>query len=268
MSYLELLLLGVVQGIAEFLPISSDGHLALAAFLFDIEGASLTTNVMLHAGTLLATALILRAPLSQAIGSGFAALRTPRLWIESSGGRDAAYVVLVSVPTALIGLGLRDTVEDLTRSPFWVGIGFLMTAAFLASTFFHKGGEREHLAPSTAILLGLAQGLAVLPGISRSGSTIAVLLFLGLERKRAFELSMLMSVPAVFGAILLELPHLLEVPGAILPAVLGAVVAFATGAVALVSLRNIVRSGKFAWFAFWVFPVGLATLALSRTWPS
>lgn len=267
MSNWEAILLGFIQGLAEFLPISSDGHLALAAFLFDVKEAGLTFNVMLHAGTLLATVLLLREPVLKMVKSGLGALRSPELFRTTPGGQDAFFVLIASLPTALIGLGLRDAVEQWTLSPTAVGWGFIGTALVLVATYFAKPGVLEHPSWRLALLVGVAQGMAVLPGVSRSGSTIALLLFLGVQRRRAFELSMLMSVPAVLGAVLLELPHALAALEGMQAALLGAVVAFFTGCVALWFVQKVVLAGKFSWFALWVFPVAFATLAMARVWP-
>lgn len=267
MELWEALLLGVVQGLAEFLPISSDGHLALAAFLFDVKEAGLSFNVMLHAGTFFATALVLRKQLAEAVRQGVAALAKPALFQSTPGGQDALVVIGASIPTAIIGFTLRDAVEEWTLSPAAVGWGFLATALILVATRFARLGAIEHPSFRAALLVGLAQGAAVLPGVSRSGSTIAMLLFLGVKRDRAFELSMLMSLPAVFGAIVLELPHALREGGHFGLAVIGALVAFFTGIVALFLVRRVVSSGKFSWFALWVLPVAVATLAMSRAWP-
>ncbi len=204
---IEAILLGLLQGISEFLPISSSGHLALAGILFHVEDAGLTLNVLLHVGTLAATAFVLRERLSAAFLSGVRALAKPELFRTTPGGQDALFVVLASIPTAIIGLSIRDQVEAWTSSPLIVGLGFLFTSMLLVSTHFARPGLITHPVWQAALLLGLAQGIAVLPGISRSGSTIALALFLGVKRERAFELSMLMSIPAVFGAALIELPE-------------------------------------------------------------
>src|SRR5690606_27713059 len=122
---------------------------------------------------------------------------------SSSGARDALVVVLASMPTAVIGLLLRDRVERWTSSPLVVGLGFAFTGALLISTRWVSPGEREQPSWIGAVAIGVAQGLAVLPGVSRSGSTITLALWLGVRPDRAFELSMLMSLPAVFGAVML-----------------------------------------------------------------
>jgi undecaprenyl-diphosphatase len=130
-----------------------------------------------------------------------------------------------------------------------------------------RRGEEDTTSVVGALALGFAQGLAVLPGLSRSGSTVTVALWLGIKPERAFELSMLMSLPAVLGAVLLELPRALRAPEGIGFAALGALVAFGVGIVALHLLRRVMMKGKFALFALWVLPLGVATLALARAWP-
>jgi undecaprenyl-diphosphatase len=265
--WLEAALLGALQGVAEFLPISSDGHLALASLLFDVHDGGLTLHVVLHAGTLLATVLVLRERLLAAFVEGLRALTSPSRLRTTAGGQDALFVVVASVPTAVIGLLARDAVESLTREPLAVGLGFLGTTAVLLATRFSKEGRVEHPGVGAALLVGVAQGLAVAPGLSRSGITIAALLFLGLARSRAFELSMLMSVPAVTGAVLLEARHALTGltnPGA---ALLGVVVALLVGIGALLALQRVVVGGRFAWFAAWTGPLAVATVAMSIAWP-
>ncbi len=264
---IEAILLGLLQGISEFLPISSSGHLALAGILFHVEDAGLTLNVLLHVGTLAATAFVLRQRLLEAFLSGLKALAKPELFRTTPGGKDALFVVLASIPTAIIGLSIRDQVEAWTSSPLIVGLGFLFTSILLVSTRFARPGLITHPVWQAALLLGLAQGIAVLPGISRSGSTIALALFLGVKRERAFELSMLMSIPAVFGAALIELPKMIGNITQPIPAIVGAVVACVSGIFAMLVLRRMVVGGKFPLFALWVFPLAVATLAMARSWP-
>ena len=263
----EIATLGILQGVAEFLPISSDGHLALAELLFGIEQGGLTLNVMLHAGTLLATVVVLSAQMRPMVVEAFRGVASPVRLRATAGGRDALTVLVASVPTAAIGLGLRRTVEIGTRAPLAVGLGFLVTSLVLASTRWTPRGQAMSPPLWGALLLGVAQGLAVLPGVSRSGFTIALGLWLGLKRERAFELSMLMSIPAVLGAVALELPGALHAPAGIPGALLGALLALLVGLGALVLLRKWVIGGYFPWFALWTLPLALATLALAAAWP-
>lgn len=260
-------LLGVIQGVTEFLPISSDGHLALAELLFKIHEGGLTFNVMLHAGTLLATALMMREKLGRLLADGLRAVPDPKSLNTTAGGRDAIVVLCASVPTAIIGLVLRDAVERWTQSPWVVGLGFAATSLCIVSTIWVKPGTNDVPTPLGAVLVGVAQGLAVLPGFSRSGATITSALWLGVRPERAFELSFLMSLPAVLGAILLEGRHVIGQPFPVAEASIGASVAFVTGIVALLFLRRVVIRGRFALFALWTVPLAIATLAMAAVWP-
>lgn len=263
----ESVILGAIQGLTEFLPISSDGHLALTEMLFKFSSKGLALNVMLHVGTFVATLVMLWPRVRPALFDGLAAFAKPSLFATVPGARDALVVILASIPTALMGLGLRHSVERWTESPLAVGLGFLATSVVLIASRFAKNGSDEQPGVVGALLIGVAQGFAVLPGLSRSASTITLALFLGVRRERAFELSMLMSLPAVLGATLLEAPKAFSNPELLLPAAVGAVVAFFVGLLALGLLRRIVVAGRFSWFAAWVLPVAFATLALAKAWP-
>ena len=260
-------LLGVLQGLTEFLPVSSSGHLALGQLVFGLEEGGLALNVTLHAGTLLATFLVLRRRVAEAILDGARAVVRPSRFLSTPGGRDALFVILASLPTAVLGLLLRDLVEHWTHSPLAVGLGFVTTTFLLVSTWWAADGSDETPSWGMSLLIGLVQGLAVMPGLSRSGTTICVALWLGIRRERAFELSMLASLPAVAGAVLLELPDLADNPIGVGPAVLGAGIAFAVGIVALVLLRKAVVRGHFPLFALWTLPLAVATLAMAHAWP-
>jgi undecaprenyl-diphosphatase len=259
--------LGVLQGLTEFLPISSDGHLALAQLLLEVDGGGLTLSVLLHVGTLLATLLYFRQRILGVLVDAWQHLRGGRMPDPAAPGRDAVLVMVATVPTGLIGLALRDVVAEWTGEPLATGFGFVITACLLTSTLWARPGNT--LSPSLwgALLLGLAQGIAVAPGVSRSGLTIVTALWLGVRSDRAFELSMLMSVPAVSAAVLLELLEGDSMMGHWFALGSGAVAAFAVGLLALTLLRRVVSSGNLAWFALWVLPLALATLALAKAWP-
>ncbi len=259
-------LLGTVQGLTEFLPVSSSGHLALGQLWLGLSEGNLTLSVMLHAGTLLATLWFFRERIARIVTDIVAA---PSRSLTTEGGQDALTVVVASVPTAIIGLLFKDTFEAWTLNPKVVGVGFLVTALVLLSTRFthEKRGSSQGRFPAdqfptplVALLVGCAQAIAIAPGISRSGSTIAALLWLGVQPRRAFELSMLISLPAVTGAFLLEARHLGETPGSMAPILWGAAVSFGVGLLALKLLQGVVNQGRFAWFVLWVAP--LAAVAL------
>ncbi len=263
----DAILLGTLQGITEFLPISGGGHLALAELLFKMEQGSSSFNLMLHAGTLLATTIVLRERVTRAAGAGLSAVAAPSRFVTTAGGRDAATVILASLPTAVIGLLLRDSVALWTRSPLVLGLGFVGTSAWVLSTYWVRPGSKEQPSWLGALLIGVAQGFAVLPGLSRSASTIAGALWLGVRPDRAFELSFLMSLPAVLGAIFLEARYAMAEPASFSPALLAALTALVTGAGALLLLRQLVMRGQFVLFALWTVPIAIATLAMAAVWP-
>jgi undecaprenyl-diphosphatase len=262
----EAIVLGVIQGITEFLPISSDGHLALAQLLYGGE-ADLATTVLLHAGTVTATILVLRKRVFAALSEGLRGLRQPVLWKETQGGRDAIVVILATVPTGIVGLSLKSPVEAWSSSPAIIGVCLLGSAVAVASTWWAPKGERDTPTAMGAVLVGLAQGSAVLPGLSRSAMTIATLLWLSVRADRAFELSFLMSLPAIFGAILLEARHAFH--GGSDPAVLlfGTFVSFVVGIGALVVLRFVLVKRVIWAFAIYLVPLAIATLAWSYARP-
>lgn len=259
--------LGALQGVTEFLPISSSGHLALAQMLFETDGPELTLSVVLHAGTLLATLVYFRARIAEVLVDLLGALKQGRLPAAGAPGRDAVVVAIASVPTGIMGLALHDTVAEWTRQPLATGFGFIGTALLLVSTLWVRGGNVLSPTPWVALAVGLAQGIAIFPGISRSGATIVVALWLGLRPYRAFELSMLFSLPAIAGALLLELTSAEGLGGRSLPLMVGALVACGVGLTALTLLRRVVSRGHLAWFSLWVLPLALATLALAKAWP-
>lgn len=260
--------LGFLQGLTEFLPISSDGHLALAQMLLDVDGGGLTLSVLLHTGTLLATLIYFRRRIALSLVDFFDSLRRGRMPAPGAAGYDVIFVVAASVPTAVIGFIARDVVARWTEMPLATGFGFIGTALVLTSSLWARPGSISSPTLITALVMGVAQGMAVAPGLSRSGSTIVAALWLGVRSERAFELSMLMSIPAVTGAVLLELLGAEQLEGRALPLVTGTITSFAVGIMALTLLRRMVSRGQLAWFALWVLPVALATLALAKAWPS
>lgn len=257
----QAILLGIVQGITEFLPISSDGHLVIAHALlkrFGISSASQTSNltfdVILHIGTLAAIVVLYRREL---IG----------LWHRP---HLCALIVVATVPAVLVGFSVDDLVEAVGEHETWgpvsAGVGLLITAAFL---FIGQRTERneiplERLTLRDAIGIGVLQALAIAPGISRSGSTIAGGLWRGLRRDAAATFSFLMAVPVIAGAATLKLVKLFsqhsETPPRWDVLTLGTITSFVVGLLALRILIRVVTRGKLHWFAYYCVAVGTATL--------
>ena len=261
MIWLEILVLAVVQGISEFLPISSSGHLAVAMALFDEFGPRmahrmtdqqrLTVNIVLHVGTLLAIIVFYRRRIRQLLGQD---LRV--LWM----------LVVGTLPAAFAGLVLKRNFEDLLTDPLLAGLMLPVTGLMLLWTARRQTGQTtcRELRYGQALLIGVFQAFAILPGISRSGATIVAGLGCGLRRDEAAAFSFLLAIPAIGGAGLLETIDLLGRPAESTPLAalaLGALASFAVGLVSLWWLVRWIRQGRLHYFACWVIPLGLAVVA-------
>lgn len=252
-------IMGVLQGLTEFLPVSSDGHLAAFGMVAEVPEMSLSLVVLLHTGTLLATLLVLVPEVRELLTGLWTATTDPSQRKDNVHVQTAVSIVAASVLTAIVGLTLKDAVEAWVSVPAVVAFGFLLSAIAVASTRW-TGGNKEVLAVMPSLLLGFAQGLAVAPGLSRSGTTIACAMALGMKPQAAFRLSFLMSIPAVAGATLLEALKS-GGDGWTTQALIGASVAFCVGFVALRLLRGLVARGQLFWFAFYLVPLSIAVLA-------
>lgn len=263
MNILQALVLGAFQGVAEFLPISSSGHLALLKTVMQLQEVPQLFDIILHVATLLSILVVFRKRVGGIIVSIFR-------WVTRNSGdpdRENLAIVLPALLATVLtaGIGLAIQKLDLPASPLLVGICFLVTAGLLVSTSFARGKlEYRQFGWKQGLITGIAQGIGVLPGISRSGITISAGLASGMSRSTAGEFSFLLAIPAIAGALLLELGDLGELAGTVsLPAlVLGALAAFLVGILALLILMPIVRKGKLAWFALYLVPAGLISIFL------
>ena len=251
----EAALLGLVQGITEFLPISSDGHLVMAQTLLGGTTQGLLFVIAVHVGSLLALLAFYRARVLELIRGVFA--REPRAFAY------VAKLALATLPAVGVGLFFKDAVERVFAAPWVAGLGLLVTGAFLFTTRTRqheaRGGEPGF---TQALWIGCAQALAIAPGISRSGSTIALALAFGVAPLAAAEFSFLLGIIAIVGAAVLEVPDALAAPADALPALwVGALVAAVSGLLALGLLVRLLRARRFHWFAGYTWAAGLAFLA-------
>ncbi len=259
LSVLQAVILGLLQGITEFLPVSSSAHLVLGQKLLGLDQPELLFDVAVHVGTLFAVLVVFRAEV-------WAMLRG--LWARDQEGRQGRRLLLLvvagSIPTAFMGLVLKDFFESLFASTAAVGLALLVTGGLLMSTRLAPKATRglEQTGWGRAFGVGVAQGLAITPGISRSGATIAIGLMLGIERELAARFSFVLSVPAILGALALQIKHLdspAQVPLA--PLLTGALVAALSGYAALRVLLRVVKGGRLHWFAPYCWALGLVALA-------
>lgn len=272
MEWIKVLTLGVVQGLTEFLPVSSSGHLVIFQHLFGMREPELLLDICLHVGTLFAVVVVFFPEIRNILGT---VIRFPVLLREAGGlrvlyeqneeVRITAFIIAGSVPTAFLGVLFSKYADLIFGSLRIVGSVLILTGTFLWLTRFTS--PRRSLKAMTvwdALIVGLVQGLAIIPGISRSGATIATALFLGIDRKVAGRYSFLLAIPAILGALVLGLDTSV-VNTSVAPAMIamGTLTAGIVGYLALVVLLRIVDRGRLYYFAPYCVVVGCSTIFLS-----
>ena len=269
MAVIQAMVLGIVQGLTEFLPVSSSGHLVLGQNLFGLKEPELLFDVVVHVGTLLAVLIVFRRDIINLVRELSAAPRVLSgpagfggAWRERPEFRMLVLIIIGSVPTGLIGVFFKDLFEALFASTLAVGISLLITGAvlFLTRRIDASGREITGFRPVDALIIGTAQGLAITPGISRSGLTIGSGLILGLDRELAARYSFLLSIPAILGALFLELKSASGGSFGIPELGAGFAAAMVSGLAALLLLLRLVRRGKLHYFAYYCWLVGLVTI--------
>jgi undecaprenyl-diphosphatase len=263
MEYVEAIVLAVIQGLTEFLPVSSSGHLVMAQHWFgQFSEKNLLYDVMLHMATVTAILLYFWQDLLT-LGKGYVGLPTESgSMFQGCERQTIHFVVLASVPTAIIGLGVRSFGFEKLATPSLVAVMFLVTGIIL---WVARGGTSARTAkemrPWDALLIGLIQGVAVLPGISRSGSTIAGGMVLGLDRELAARFSLLISIPAIVGATLLEVIKVFgQDHDSVGIYVLGMGVAALVGYWSIGVILRLVRQNHFYLFSYYLWPLGIGIL--------
>lgn len=263
MSWFEALILGLVQGLTEYLPVSSSGHLAIGSHLFGIDGAdNLTFTVLVHVATVMSTLVILWSEIDWI----FRGLFKFELNAET---RYALNIVISMIPIGIVGVFFKDYVEEIFGSGLLiVGCMLLLTAALLTFSYYAKPRQKEHVGWRDALIIGIAQACAVMPGLSRSGSTIATGLLLGNRKDILAQFSFLMVIPPILGEALLDVMKAVKGEAAFggidtLPLVVGFLAAFPSGCVACKWMISIVKQGKLIWFGVYCAIAGAATIVLS-----
>ena len=258
MSWFEALVLGIVQGLTEYLPVSSSGHLAIGSALFGIQGEeNLAFTIVVHVATVFSTLVILWKEIEW-IFRGFKMNAETRYVIN---------ILISMIPIGIVGVFFKDTVEDIFGSGLLiVGCMLLLTAALLAFSYYAKPRQKESISMKDAFIIGLAQACAVMPGLSRSGTTIATGLLLGNNKAKLAQFSFLMVIPPILGEALLDVMKAVKgeaVAGDIpaLSLVVGFIAAFVSGCIACKWMINIVKKGKLIYFAIYCAIAGLVTIA-------
>lgn len=274
MTTTQAIILGLIQGLTEFLPVSSSGHLVLFQQLLDIGFDSpVLFELVVHLGTLLAIGLVYRHDLLDLIKFGCYQgwTRKPadknfiRYWREDERGWLIIMVIAATIPTAIIGKLFEEDFESLFSEPFAVGIALLITGTLLIISRFSKEAQKDTILSAPlwmGIAIGTVQAMAITPGISRSGSTIAIALLLGMGRGTAGKFSFIMSIPAILGASLLKIPEanldisVYDVNNLFL----GLFFAYFFGYIALRILLQFIAKGKLHWWAWYCYAVGIISL--------
>lgn len=275
MSWFQALILGLVQGLTEYLPVSSSGHLTIGQFLFGIDGeGAMDFEIMVHVATVLSTCVILWKEIVWLFKDLFK-------WQWNDGTKYIVNILVSMIPVGIVGLCFNDQIQavfnyDRVGAQFGnpillVGICLLVTALLLTFSYFSKPRQKENISPLHAFIIGIAQAVAALPGLSRSGSTIATGLLLGNKKEKLAQFSFLMVIPPILGQALLDAKDMLF-PDAEAVAqaaststaalIVGFIAAFVSGCFACKWMINLVKKGKLIWFGVYCAIIGILAIVL------
>jgi undecaprenyl-diphosphatase len=258
----EIILLSIIQGTTEFFPISSSGHLVLAQKLLNIREPQILLNIVLHLGTLFAIVIYLKEEIKELIIGFKNFLLYPAKELKTPQIRTIFQIIIATVPTVLIGYFFNKPLEKAFGSLRAVSISLLITGLFLFITKFSKEKKNNRLILHP-LIIGIFQGMAIVPGLSRSGFTIGVALLLGWERERAAKFSFLIFIPAIIGAFIFEISKIQLYLQNLLILLFGFIMTFIVGILSLTFLMKVIKKGSFSSFSLYCFIIGLLALLLS-----
>jgi len=270
LTIIEAIFLGIIQGLTEFLPVSSSGHLVLFSQLMEVDNPALVFEIVVHMGTLLAVLVVFWQEVLLLLKSFFKLVKHPRqaqeLLRTDPGCKLLLNLVLATVPVVILALAFKTQIEQVFQSSLFVGFMLLVTGTVLYASerIGTKNKEVAQLSPGDAGLIGVGQAVAILPGISRSGTTIAVGLARGLNRDSAARFSFLLSIPAILGAFVFSLDELIRptAPVGAGPLLAGLIASAVTGYLTIHLLLNLIRRGKLVWFSYYTWFVGTVVVVL------
>ena len=273
MTLLEAIFLGILQGLTEFLPISSSGHLVLAQQFLGLKEPLVFFDVMLHVGTLAAVLVVYREAIGKLAIGGVSTLGNSQFWRNPSAGFNAStelkfiwLILLGSIPTGVIAVLFKTELESFFDEVRLVSIMLILTGVILQLPRLRKQGVGSSDASTIGLktwhapLIGIAQGCAITPGISRSGTTISLALFLGIPAKTAAEYSFLLSIPAILGAVALKIRDVGDTTIPLYIVGAGMLAAFIVGYIALRLLLVVLNRGKFSLFSYYCIALGVVSL--------
>lgn len=263
MDWLEALILGIVQGLTEYLPVSSSGHLAIGANLFGIEGSdNLAFTILVHVATVMSTLVILWREIIWLVNGVLKGKMNDEM-------RYLINIIVSMIPVGIVGVFFKDYVEEIFGSGLLiVGLMLLVTAALLTFSYYARPRQKEKISMRDAFIIGIAQACAVMPGLSRSGSTIATGLLLGNKKEKLAQFSFLMVIPPILGEALLDVMKGIKGEDVFngigtLPLIVGFVAAFLSGCLACKWMIDIVKKGKLIYFGIYCAIVGVVTIICS-----
>lgn len=271
MNWFESLILGLLQGLTEYLPISSSGHLTIASSLFGIEGEqNLAFTILVHVATVLSTLVILWKEIVWIFKDLFAKQQWNSYSNLNYGTKYAINIVASMIPIGIVGVFFKDDIEAIFGAGTTVvGIMLLVTSMLLIFSYYAKPRQKETISVGNAFVIGLAQAMAVLPGLSRSGSTIATGILLGNKKENLAQFSFLMVIPPILGEALLDVKDVIESATAsgaagestsVWVLLIGFMAAFLSGCAACKWMISIVRKGKLVYFGIYCALAGILTL--------
>ena len=267
MELIKAVILGIVQGATEFLPVSSSGHLVLGSHLLGFQEQGIVFDVLLHLGTLVSVLVVFRQELSTMV-------KAPFLWMQNKlddEGRHYLlwdlYVVVATIPAVLVGLFYKEQIEKMFTSVAIVCFMLIITGLMMITARFITDRGRPVNGPR-AFLMGCGQAFAIIPGVSRSGTTIFTGMMLGINRETAARFSFIMSIPAILGAAVLNIGEIVAHPptsGALLAYAAGTAAAALTGYLAIIMLLDVIKKNRLQWFGYYCLVVAFTGLILLYT---
>lgn len=265
MNYLQAIILGIVQGLTEFIPVSSSGHLVLVQQIFGFQiSENLSFEIFLHLGTLFAVLIFFRQQIWELILSLFNWGKGKDAEKHQNNRKLILYLIIATFATGLIYLGLGDYFEAIEKVPLVVAIMLIITGIILYISDYVKASDipAHKIGFFRSLLIGLAQGIAIIPGISRSGSTIGTSLFCKMDRKDAAHFSFLLSIPAILGANLVTIKEFSSLSTSVLPLyALGFLASLASGYLVISLLIGVIKKGKLKYFSYYLWLIGLISIA-------
>lgn len=253
MSLFDAIVLGIIQGLTEFLPVSSSGHLVLAEHLLNVKVPGVTFEVLIHLGTLVSVLIYFRTRIYRLVKALFV-----RAMVSER--RIIFFLIIGTIPAGLAGILLKDWFEKTFSNPIETSVELIITGLILLIPRLFKPGNRS-MNWGTSIIMGIGQAISILPGISRSGTTIVSGMLAGVKPSEAAEFSFLLSIPAIGGAILMEAKQLLDIPSALaVPYTVSTIASFLFGLLSVYVVLASVKKGKFDYFAYYCFAIGAVGL--------